>query len=199
MYSNTINIPDRRFAFNNEFSNDINSICGLFISYNCFNRYNIVRYIVIVSLFSIVQKPNLWEIITTDDRLKILALALQAADLDDVTEQLGSTTVFAPSDAAFAKVPQDIITQLLDPANKNELATILAYHAVGEKILTSTDILKMNLPLRLQTLSGDYVTITKQGNQVKVNDATVITADIMASNGIIHIIDAVLVPESSSK
>jgi uncharacterized surface protein with fasciclin (FAS1) repeats len=57
----------------------------------------------------------------------------------------------------------------------------------------------MNLPLRLQTLSGDYVTITKQGNQVKVNDATVITADIMASNGIIHIIDAVLVPESSSK
>jgi uncharacterized surface protein with fasciclin (FAS1) repeats len=57
----------------------------------------------------------------------------------------------------------------------------------------------MNLPARLQTLSGDYITITKQGDQVKVNDATVITPDIMASNGVIHIIDTVLMPESSRK
>lgn len=110
-----------------------------------------------------------------------------------------SATLFAPSDDAFAKIPQDIIERLSDPQNKNELAELLAYHAVSDQTLTSTDILKMNLPARLQTLSGDYITITKQGDQVKVNDATVITPDIMASNGVIHIIDTVLMPESSRK
>jgi len=150
-------------------------------------------------LFTIDQNPNLFEIINKDDRLKILAMALKAVDVDEAGQMATSATLFAPSDDAFAKIPQDIIERLSDPQNKNELAELLAYHAVGDQTLTSTDILKLNLPARLQTLSGDYITITKQGDQVKVNDATVITPDIMASNGVIHIIDTVLMPESSRK
>ncbi len=107
--------------------------------------------------------------------------------------------MFAPSDEAFAKVPQDVVAHFTDPANKDDLAQLLSYHAVGEKSLTSTDILDMDLPLRLETLSGQYITINKQGNQVKINDATVIAADIEANNGIIHIIDSVLMPEKPSK
>jgi uncharacterized surface protein with fasciclin (FAS1) repeats len=125
-------------------------------------------------------------------------MALSAAGLDGATQQVGSMTVFAPSDTAFSKVPPEIVQRLSDPQNKNELAGLLTYHAIGNRTLTSTDLIGMNLPARLQTLTGGFITITKQGNQVKINDATVVASDILASNGIIHIIDTVLMPASSS-
>ncbi len=150
-------------------------------------------------MFTIDQGLNIWQIANADDRLKIFAMALAAAGLDEISQQPGSITVFAPSDAAFAKVPPEIVERLSDPQNKDELAQLLAYHAIGDKTLTSTDILKLNLPASLQTLAGTYITVSKQGNQVKINDATVVAVDISASNGVIHIIDAVLMPPSSGK
>ncbi len=139
------------------------------------------------------------QIVNNDDRLKTLAFALKAAGLDEDAEQDGSITLFAPTDAAFSEVPPETVQFLSDPQNKDELIKVLAYHAIGNKALTSTDLIGLDLPARLQTLSGDFITVTTEDNQVKINDATVVAADILASNGIVHIIDAVLVPSLSKK
>jgi uncharacterized surface protein with fasciclin (FAS1) repeats len=145
------------------------------------------------------QNPNIWQVVSKDNRLTILALALEAAGLNEASQQAGSITVFAPNDAAFSKVPLEIVQRLSDPQNKNELIELLSYHAIGEKILTSTALTGMNLPARLETITGGFITVTRQGNQIKINNATVIASDILASNGIIHIIDTVLIPPSLSK
>jgi uncharacterized surface protein with fasciclin (FAS1) repeats len=83
--------------------------------------------------------------------------------------------------------------------NRNEFAELFAYHAIGDRVLTSTELLEMHLLVRLETLTGDFITVTKHDDQVKINDATVVTSDILASNGIIHVIDAVLMPKSLNK
>ncbi|CAF1201580.1 unnamed protein product [Rotaria sordida] len=141
------------------------------------------------------QQSNIWQIVNKDDRLKILAMALKAADLEDAaSQQKPIVTAFAPNDAAFNKVPNDIADRLSDPKNKDELAQLLSYHVIEGRNLTSSELLKMNLPARLQTATGGFITITKQGNEIKINNATIIESDILASNGIIHIIDSVLMP-----
>lgn len=129
----------------------------------------------------------------------MLSTALKAAGLEEATQQANSITVFAPSDTAFSKVPPEIVQRLSDPQNKNELAELLSYHAIGNRVLTSTELIGMNLPARLETLTGNFITVSKQGNQVKINGATVVASDILASNGIIHIIDTVLMSTSSRK
>jgi len=145
------------------------------------------------------ELPNILQIVNNDTRLTALSMALKAADLTETSEQPGSYTLFAPTDAAFSKLPPEVVERLSDPANKNELIQALAYHAIADKALTSTDLIGLNLPASLQTLSGDFITVTKEGDQVKINDATVIEADILASNGVVHIIDAVLIPTLSKK
>jgi len=150
-------------------------------------------------LFTIDQDSNIWQIINKDDRLQILAMALKAAGLEEAIQQVGSITIFAPTDDAFEKVPPEIVERLSDPQNKNELAELLAYHAIVNSVLTSTELLEMDLPAQLATLTGDFITVTKQGDQVKINDATIVTSNILASNGIIHVIDAVLMPKSLKK
>ncbi|CAF3711658.1 unnamed protein product [Rotaria sp. Silwood1] len=110
----------------------------------------------------------------------------------------GPYTLFAPNDEAFNKVPQEIVDRLSDPKNREELAMVLGYHAVIGRALTAAQIQAMSLPARLETLAGDFVTVTRQNNQIKVNDATVIASDIVASNGIIHVIDKVLMPPSKN-
>ena len=88
--------------------------------------------------------------------------------------------------------------RLSDPANKNELVQLLFYHVVAGKTLSSTELVSMGLPTRLETLEGDYVTVSKQDDKIKVNNATVIVADVKTSNGIIHIIDSVLIPPAKN-
>lgn len=145
------------------------------------------------------QNPSVWDIVNKDSRLTVLAAALKAADLEEGSKEPGSGTIFAPTDAAFAKVPPAVVQRLSDPKNKDELARLLVYHVIGDQSLTSAQLLRMNLPTRLETLTGDFVTVAKQGNQIKVNDATVVTADVVASNGIIHLIDTVLSPPPSNE
>lgn len=86
-----------------------------------------------------------------------------------------------------------------DSQNKDQLVELLSYHAIGDKTLTSSDLSKLDLPARLETLIGDFLTVTKQDDQLKINNATIVAADILASNGIIHIIDTVLTRSSLNK
>ena len=109
-----------------------------------------------------------------------------------------SLTVFAPTDAAFNKLPAQTLTDLLKPENKAKLTRILAYHVINGKCLTSAQINAMALPAKVQMLSGDKVTVCRNGRHLKVNNATVVTPDVIATNGVIHVIDTVLLPPATS-
>jgi uncharacterized surface protein with fasciclin (FAS1) repeats len=119
-----------------------------------------------------------------------LVAAVKAADLVETLKGAGPFTVFAPTDAAFAALPDGTVEDLLKPENKAKLASILTYHVVSGKVM-STDLSDGMTPA---TVNGETVTIHTDGG-VKVNNATVSSADIDADNGVIHVIDAVLMPK----
>jgi len=119
-----------------------------------------------------------------------LIAALTAGDLVTTLKGTGPFTVLAPTDAAFAKLPTGTVDTLLQPENKAMLQSVLTYHVVAGKVMAA-DIVKLT---SANTLQGAAVTITVTGTMVKVNDATVVQTDIEASNGVIHVIDAVLLP-----
>ena len=119
-----------------------------------------------------------------------LVAAVQAAGLVDTLKGTGPFTVFAPTDAAFAKLPAGTVENLLKPENKAALQAILKYHVVSGKVLAA-DVVKLT---SARTVEGRDVRIGVNGAQVKINEATVTTADVAASNGVIHVIDGVLLP-----
>jgi uncharacterized surface protein with fasciclin (FAS1) repeats len=121
--------------------------------------------------------------------LSTLVSALQAADLVETLEGEGPFTVFAPTNEAFAAI-QPTVDNLLKPANKDELTKVLTYHVVPGTY-TSADLKNGQ---KLKTVEGQDLTVSIKGSTVKVNDATVEKADIETSNGVVHIIDGVLVP-----
>ena len=121
---------------------------------------------------------------------KTLAKALQAADLVDTLKGKGPFTVFAPTDEAFAKLPQGTLDELLKPANKDKLRRILTYHVVSGRV-TASDVVKLK---SAKAVSGDTIDIKASGGSVTVDDAHVIKTDISASNGVIHVIDSVILP-----
>jgi uncharacterized surface protein with fasciclin (FAS1) repeats len=118
-----------------------------------------------------------------------LVAAVQAAGLVDTLKGEGPFTVFAPTDEAFAALPAGTVEDLLKPENKDKLVSILTYHVVSGKVM-STDLTE---GMMAPTVQGGEVTITLDGG-AKVNGANVTTADIEASNGVIHVIDTVLIP-----
>jgi uncharacterized surface protein with fasciclin (FAS1) repeats len=121
---------------------------------------------------------------------KTLAQALTAADLVDTLKGSGPFTVFAPTDDAFQSLPAGTLNDLLVPENKSKLANILKYHVVSGKVMSS-DI----KPGNVATVAGESISIQTQGQQVMVNEARVTRADIAADNGVIHVIDKVLLPK----
>jgi uncharacterized surface protein with fasciclin (FAS1) repeats len=121
---------------------------------------------------------------------KTLATALQAADLIGTLKGKGPFTVFAPTDAAFAKLPAGTVESLLKPENKAKLVAILTYHVVSGEVMAA-DAAK--LP-SAKTVNGGSLTIHAMGGKVMVDNATVTTADIACSNGVIHVIDSVILP-----
>ena len=149
---------------------------------------------IIHALDTVLLPPDIVETAVADGRFKILVTALTAADLVTALKGPGPFTVFAPTDAAFAKLPPGTIDDLLKPENKPKLIKILTYHVVGGRALSAADIIAMNPPFRLEMLNGLSTRITLEGGKVRVNDATVIVADVITSNGIIHAIDTVLLP-----
>lgn len=121
-----------------------------------------------------------------------LAKALEAAGLIDALKSKGQFTVFAPTDEAFAKLPEGTIEALLKPENKEKLKAILLYHVVKGNVPAKT-VVTLNGKM-VKTLQGGELTISTVDG-VKVNDSNVIKTDVVASNGVIHVIDTVLLPK----
>jgi uncharacterized surface protein with fasciclin (FAS1) repeats len=122
---------------------------------------------------------------------KTLAAALQAAGLVDTLKGKGPFTVFAPTDAAFAKLPAGTVESLLKPENKAKLTSILTLHVVPGNV-KAADVVKLT---SAKTVNGQALAIDASGGGVKVNGAKVVKTDIAASNGTIHVIDTVLLPK----
>ncbi|MFB3776313.1 MAG: fasciclin domain-containing protein [Bryobacteraceae bacterium] len=118
-----------------------------------------------------------------------LVAAVKAADLVDTLRGAGPFTVFAPTDEAFAKLPAGTVESLLKPENKDKLRSILTYHVVPGKVMSSA-VVKLT---SAKTVNGQAVRISTAGG-VKVDAASVIKTDIECSNGVIHVIDAVILP-----
>jgi uncharacterized surface protein with fasciclin (FAS1) repeats len=121
---------------------------------------------------------------------KTLAKALVAADRVETLKGAGPFTVFAPTDDAFAKLPAGTLESLLKPENKAQLRRILTYHVVAGKVMAA-DVVKLKTA---KTVSGDSVTVAAGSGGVTINNAKVVQTDIAASNGVIHVIDTVLMP-----
>ena len=122
---------------------------------------------------------------------KTLAKALDAAGLVTTLKGAGPFTVFAPTDEAFAKLPNGTLETLLKPENKEKLRRILTYHVVAGKVMAS-DVVKLQ---SARAVSGDTITVKVEDGVVHVDNATVTSADVLASNGVIHVIDSVILPK----
>jgi len=133
------------------------------------------------------------ETAVTAGNFTTLAAALNAADLVDALKGEGPFTVFAPTDEAFAKLPAGTIDMLLKPENKDQLVDILTYHVVTAEVPAATALTLEEA----EALNGKTIEITRRGDSLFLNDAKVIATDIKTTNGIIHVIDAVLIPAST--
>ena len=120
-----------------------------------------------------------------------LVAAVQAAELVDTLKGEGPFTVFAPTDEAFAALPEGTVETLLKPENKDQLVAVLTYHVVPGKVMSGD----LSDDMKAATVQGGEVTIDLD-NGVMINDANVVQADIETSNGVIHVIDKVILPES---
>ena len=136
------------------------------------------------------EKPNIVEIAVNDGRFETLVTALDAAALVETLEGDGPFTVFAPTDDAFAKLPEGTVESLL--ADIPTLKGILLYHVVSGKVMAG-DVVKLD---RAETINGASLSIEVMDGMVMVDDADVIITDIEASNGVIHVINEVVLPQS---
>jgi uncharacterized surface protein with fasciclin (FAS1) repeats len=120
-----------------------------------------------------------------------LVAAVKAAGLVDTLKGPGPFTVFAPTDEAFAKLPAGTVEDLLKPENKAKLQAILTYHVVSGKVMAA-DVVKLHAA---KTVNGQQLTINAAMGSVTVNNARVVKTDIVCTNGVIHVIDTVLLPK----
>jgi uncharacterized surface protein with fasciclin (FAS1) repeats len=136
------------------------------------------------------MSSSIVELAAGNDDLSTLVAAVQAAGLVGVLSSDGPYTVFAPTNAAFAKLPEGTVESLLKPENKDQLTAILTYHVVSGEV-KAADVVKLD---SAKTVEGSSITITTTDMGVKVDAANVIMTDIAASNGVVHVIDSVLLP-----
>lgn len=125
-----------------------------------------------------------------------LVAAVKAADLVDTLKGKGPFTVLAPTDEAFQKLPPGTVENLLKPENKDKLAAILKYHVIPSKALAA-DVVKLD-GKKVKTVEGSEVAVTVKDGTVSINNAKVTKTDIPASNGVIHVIDTVLLPPDAA-
>jgi uncharacterized surface protein with fasciclin (FAS1) repeats len=128
-------------------------------------------------------------------QFKTLDAAVKAAGLVDTLNGHGPFTVFAPTDAAFSKLPKGTVESLLKPENKAKLVAVLTYHVLGSKVVAA-DVMKLKSGTKVATVNGAKITIFNKAG-VRVNKSKVVKADIMADNGVIHVIDRVLLPPAA--
>jgi uncharacterized surface protein with fasciclin (FAS1) repeats len=141
------------------------------------------------------QEPtkNIVEVAADAGQFQTLIAAAKAADLAGTLSGKGPFTVFAPTDAAFAKLGKQTIADLLKPENKQKLAAILTYHVVGAKVPAAKVVGEKSV----LSLQGSPLAIEVMDGKVRIGGANVVTTDIMASNGILHVIDSVLMPPAA--
>jgi len=135
---------------------------------------------------------NIVEVASGNDSFSTLVAAVKAAGLVDVLAGEGPYTVFAPTDEAFAKLPAGTVEDLLKPENKDKLVAVLTYHVVPGKVMAA-DVVKLD---SATTVQGSDVTIAASADGVMVDGANVVMTDVDASNGVIHVIDAVILPSA---
>jgi len=138
------------------------------------------------------QSKDVVETAAAAGSFKTLAKALEAADLVGTLKVAGPFTVFAPTDEAFAKLPAGTLESLLKPENKQKLQRILTYHVVAGKVMAA-DVVKLQ---QAKAVSGDSITVTTNQGGVRVDGALVTATDVAASNGVIHVIDTVILPKN---
>ena len=143
-----------------------------------------------VSMAGSGSKADIVETAVAAGSFNTLVAAVQAADLVDTLKSDGPFTVFAPTDEAFAELPEGTVESLLQPENKDKLVAILTYHVVPGKVMSGDVIGQRVSP---ETVQGRPLAINAKDG-VMVNDARVVAADIEATNGVIHVIDTVLLP-----
>jgi len=136
------------------------------------------------------EKNDIVDTAVAADGFDTLVAAVKAAGLVETLKGDGPFTVFAPTDQAFAKLPKGTLQALLKPENKEQLAAILTYHVVPGKVMAA-DVVGLD---SAKTVQGSKVHIKVCEGKVKIDEATVIKADIPCSNGVIHVIDTVITP-----
>ncbi|MEM8559195.1 MAG: fasciclin domain-containing protein [Bacteroidota bacterium] len=139
--------------------------------------------------------PTIVQLAVDTDALSTLETAVIAADLVDALSAAGPITVFAPTNGAFGDLPEGTVASLVEPENKAQLRSILKYHVVAGK-LTAADLSDGQM---LETLTGDMLTVSITDAGVMINGAKVARADVMASNGVVHVIDGVLLPPTDGE
>ncbi|MCF1708351.1 fasciclin domain-containing protein [Tabrizicola sp. J26] len=146
---------------------------------------------VVAACTPVSTRPDIVGVAASNNQFSTLVAAVQAAGLADTLKGDGPFTLFAPTDAAFAALPAGTVENLLKPENKDQLVKILTYHVVPGAV-TSDQLAGKRM--NVATVEGSDVHINATGSSVRVNNATVTQADIIASNGVIHRIDRVLLP-----
>jgi uncharacterized surface protein with fasciclin (FAS1) repeats len=141
--------------------------------------------------YSVAGEKDIVDVAVSAGSFNTLVAAVKAAGLVETLKGEGPFTVFAPTDDAFKKIPQDTIDYLLKPENKDKLTAILTYHVVPGKVMAA-DVVKMK---SAGTVNGQMVSINVKGDTVMVDNAKVVKTDIAASNGVIHVIDNVIIPK----
>jgi uncharacterized surface protein with fasciclin (FAS1) repeats len=137
-----------------------------------------------------MEKADIVDTARSAGSFNTLIAALQASELTDTLRGEGPFTVFAPTDEAFARLPAGTVDELLKPENKSKLQSILTYHVVSSNVMSS-DAAKLT---SAKTVNGQSFKISRSGDGLMVDDANITKADIAASNGIIHVIDRVIMP-----
>lgn len=139
-----------------------------------------------------IEMQDIVDTAVGNEIFKTLVAAVKAADLVDVLKSEGPFTVFAPTNEAFAKLPKGTVESLLQPENKEKLVAILKYHVVSGKVL-SGDVVKLS---SAKTVQGQEIAIHVEDGTVMINNAKVIKADIGCTNGVVHVIDTVILPKA---
>ncbi|MGR5092132.1 fasciclin domain-containing protein [Vibrio maritimus] len=137
------------------------------------------------------MKKDIVDVAAENGSFTTLVAAVQAAGLVDTLKGEGPFTVFAPTDEAFAKLPEGTVESLLQPENKDKLVAILTYHVVPGKVMAA-DVMGLD---KAKTVQGQEIMITKKDGMVMVDNATVVATEVKAKNGVIHVIDAVIMPK----
>lgn len=137
------------------------------------------------------SKKDIVDTAVSAGSFKTLVAAVTAADLAETLKGEGPFTVFAPTDDAFAKLPAGTVEDLLKPENKDKLTSILTYHVVSGKVMAK-DVMTLK---EAKTVQGGMVNVSMEADTVMIDNAKVVKADIECSNGVIHVIDTVIMPK----